>query len=151
TPVDPRVVEAMVAYFFEKFGNAASVNHAFGWRAAESVENARSQLATLLGTTPRSLIFTSGATEANNLALKGVLGRSSAGSHLIISATEHRAVIDPARRLEREGYTLTVVSVDRLGMADPRQLAEAIRPNTVLVSVMLANNEVGTIQPIAEI
>lgn len=151
TPVDPRVLEAMLPYFFEKFGNAASVNHAYGWRAAEAVEGARAQIATLLGTAPRSLIFTSGATEANNLALKGVLRRSPIGSHFVISATEHRAVIDPARRLEREGYALTVLPVDRFGRIDPQQVSEALRPNTVLVSVMLANNEVGTIQPISEI
>lgn len=151
TPVDPRVREAMLPFFTEGFGNAASVNHAFGWRAAEAVEAGRSRLAALLSTDPDSLIFTSGATEADNLALKGVLRRTPRGSHLIVAAAEHRAVLDPAQRLEREGYALTVLPVDRFGRVDPQQLAEAIRRETVLVSVMLANNEVGSINPLGEI
>lgn len=151
TPVDPRVLEVMLPYFCEKFGNAASVNHVFGWRAAEAVEEARAQIARLLGTNPRSLIFTSGATEANNLALKGVMWRSPPGSHLVIGAAEHRAVIDPARRLEREGYALTIVPVDRFGRLEPQRVADAIRPETVLVSAMLANNEVGTLNPLEEL
>jgi cysteine desulfurase len=151
TPVDPRVLEVMLPYFCEKFGNAASVNHAFGWRAADAVEQARTQIATLLRTIPQSLIFTSGATEANNLALKGVLWRAPPGSHLIVGATEHRSVLDPARRLEREGYALTILPVDRFGRLDPQQVADAIQPGTALVSVMLANNEVGTIHPLDEI
>ncbi|MFN0052896.1 MAG: cysteine desulfurase family protein [Planctomycetales bacterium] len=151
TPVDPRVLEAMLPYWRERFGNAASVNHAYGWQAAEAVEQARATLARWLGTTPQSLIFTSGATEANNLALKGVMRRSAPGSHLVIAAAEHRAVLDPARRLAREGYRLTVLPVDRYGAVDPQQVTEAIEPGAALVSVMLANNEVGTINPIREI
>lgn len=151
TPVDPRVLEAMWPYFAERFGNAASVNHAYGWEAAEAVERAREQIASLLSTVPESLIFTSGATEANNLALKGVVSRSPAGSHLITTAAEHRAILDPARRLSRRGTALTVVPVDRFAGIDPSQIADAITEKTVLVSVMLANNEVGTINPVAEI
>jgi cysteine desulfurase len=151
TPVDPRVLDAMLPWYREKFGNAASVNHAFGWQAAEVVERARDEIAALLGAPSRSLVFTSGATEANNLALKGVLARAPRESHLVVSAAEHRAILDPARRLERDGYALTILPVDRFGRVDPQQVADALTPRTVLVSVMLANNEVGTISPIREI
>ena len=151
TPVDPRVLDAMLPYFTEKFGNAASVNHLYGWEAYDAAEAARGQVASLLNVSPREVIFTSGATEANNLALKGVMRASRSGSHLVTAAAEHRAVLDPARRLQRDGYQVTVLSVDEHGRVDPEQVAAAIRPNTVLVSIMLANNEVGTINPIAEI
>jgi len=151
TPVDRRVLEAMWPYFAERFGNAASVNHAYGWEAAEAVERARAQVASLLNCVPQSLIFTSGATEANNLALKGVLARAPEGSHLVTTAAEHRAVLDPAKRLARRGASVTFVPVDRFGQVDPQQIADAITEKTVLVSAMLANNEVGTINPIAEI
>lgn len=151
TPVDRRVLEAMWPYFAERFGNAASVNHAYGWEAAEAVERARAQVASLLNCVPQSLIFTSGATEANNLALKGVLARAANGCHLITTAAEHRAVLDPAKRLARRGTSVTIVPVDRFGQVDPQQIADAITAKTVLVSAMLANNEVGTINPIAEI
>jgi cysteine desulfurase len=151
TPVDPRVLDAVLPWYREKFGNAASVNHAFGWQAAEAAERARDEIAILLGTESRTLVFTSGATEANNLALKGVLARAPRKSHLIVSAAEHRAILDPARRLERDGHELTILPVDRHGRVDPQQVADAITPRSALVSIMLANNEVGTISAIREI
>lgn len=151
TPVDARVLERMVPFFREKFGNAASINHVFGWRAAEAVEAARQQVATLLSTDPHAVVFTSGATEANNLALKGVLRASPLGSHVVTTAVEHKAVLDPLKRMKRQGYGVTIVGVDPEGRVDPEQIAAALKPETVLVSVMWANNEVGTIQPIADI
>lgn len=151
TRVDPRVLEAMLPYFGEKYGNAASINHAFGWEAADAVEAAREQIARLLGATPGSLVFTSGATEANNVALKGVIHAAADDAHLITNAAEHRAVLDPAKKLARDGYEVTILPVDEHGMVDPQQVADALRPNTALVSVMLANNEVGTINAVAEI
>jgi cysteine desulfurase len=151
TRVDPRVLEAMVPFFSDEYGNAASVNHTFGWRAGEAVDRARSQVADLLNADSKCVIFTSGATESNNLALKGVMRAAGPGRHLIINAAEHKAVLDPAKALEREGFEVTVLPVDRYGMVDPQQVADAIRPDTVLVSVMWANNEVGTINPMAEI
>ena len=151
TPVDARVLEQMVPYFREQFGNAASINHAFGWRAKKAVDRARAQVADLLHVEPQAIVFTSGATEANNLALKGVLRASPAGSHVVTTAIEHKAVLDPLKRLKRQGYGVTIVPVDRQGQVDPEQIAAAIKPETVLVSVMWANNEVGTIQPLHEI
>ena len=151
TPVDERVLEQMLPYFREKFGNAASINHVFGWRAAEAVDKARQQVADLLQVTPKSIVFTSGATEANNLALKGVLRASPPGSHVVTTAIEHKAVLDPLKRMQRQGYGVTIVPVDGHGEVSPQQIAEALRPETVLVSVMWANNEVGTIQPLSEI
>ncbi len=151
TPVDSRVLERMIPYFREKFGNAASINHVFGWRAAEAVETARRQVAELLHVDPAAIVFTSGATEANNLALKGLLRSSSPGSHVVTTAVEHKAVLDPLKRLKRQGFGVAIVPVDREGRVDPEQISAAIKPETVLVSVMWANNEVGTIQPIAEI
>lgn len=151
TPVDARVLERMWPYFRERFGNAASINHEFGWRAAEAVETGRQQIAALLRTEPQSVVLTSGATEANNLALKGVLRAAPAGSHVVTTAIEHKAVLDPLKRLKRQGYGVTIVPVDREGRVDPEQIAAALQPNTVLVSVMWANNEVGTIQPLTEI
>jgi len=152
TPCDPRVVEAMLPYFTEKFGNAASRNHAFGWQAEEAVENAREQVAELIGASPKEIIFTSGATESNNLAIKGVASMyRKKGNHIITCVTEHKAVIDPLKRLERDGWNVTWLAVDPDGRVNPRQVREAITDQTVLVSIMVANNEVGTIQPIAEI
>lgn len=151
TRVDPRVVEAMLPYFTEKYGNAASVDHVFGSEAANAVDKARTHIAELLQVDPRDLIFTSGATEANNLAIKGVMQAAGPGSHLVTAAAEHRAVLDPARKLARNGFEVTIVDVDRYGMVTPQNIADAIQPNTVLVSVMFANNEVGTINPIEEI
>jgi cysteine desulfurase len=151
TPVDPRVLECLLPYFTERFGNAGSVNHRFGTEAAAAVEAARENVARLLNVPPKGIVFTSGATEANNLALKGVLHKAATGSHLIINAAEHRAILDPAKRLERAGYGVTVLPVDGEGMVDPEQVARALRPETVLVSVIVANNEVGTLNPVAEI
>jgi cysteine desulfurase len=152
TRTDPRVVEAMLPYFTEHFGNAASRTHVFGWKAEEAVDRARGQVAALIGAEPREVVFTSGATESNNLAIKGAcrLHRHEA-NHVITVATEHRAVLDPCRRLESEGFRVTFLPVDRFGRVSPQQVADAITPQTVLVSVMLANNEVGTLQPVAAI
>ena len=152
TPVDPRVVEAMLPYFSEKFGNAASRTHAYGWSAEAAVELGREVVAAAIGAwSPKEIVFTSGATESNNLALRGVLEAAPAGSHEVTTAIEHHAVLDPIRHLEHYGYEATVVPVEPNGIVDPSRIAAAITPKTVLVSVMSANNEVGTIQPIAEI
>lgn len=151
TPVDPRVLEAMLPYFTAKFGNAASVNHAYGQEAAAAVENARAQVAALLGSEPSSIVFTSGATEANNLAIKGVLRAAAPGSHFITTAAEHRAVLDPAKKLKRAGFGVTVLPVDEHGLVDPQRIDEAITEKTVLVSVMTANNEVGSLSSIEAI
>src|SRR5690606_20483709 len=123
----------------------------FGWNARDAVERARDQVASLLGVESRTLVWTSGATEANNLAIKGVLRASKLGSHLIINAAEHRAVLDPASRLQRAGYEVTVLPVDRFGQVNPQDVASAIRPSTVLVSLMAANNEVGTLNDVGEV
>jgi cysteine desulfurase len=152
TPADPRVVEAMLPYFSEHFGNAASRNHVFGWHAAEAVEKAREQIAKLIGATANEIIFTSGATESNNLALKGVAGMyRTAGNHIVTIATEHKAVLDPCKRLEHEGLRITFLPVNRDGQITPEQVDQAITGQTILVSVMAANNEIGTLQPIREI
>ncbi len=151
TRVDPRVLERMLPFFSERYGNPSSISHAFGWDAADAVENARSQMARAIGTDERSIVFTSGATEANNLALKGVMLRCPPGSHLIVSAIEHRAVLDPARRLERSGYRVTVLPVNPFGEVDLDQLSESLTPETRLVSVGWANNEIGTLQNIEAI
>lgn len=151
TRVDPRVVEGMLPWFTEKYGNPASVNHEFGWEARDAVEDARSQIAGLLNVRPKCLIFTSGATESNNLAIKGVLQAAGSKRHLITNQAEHRAVLDPARTLRRAGFDVTVLPVDQFGMVDPQQVADTIRPETALVSVMLANNEVGTVNPVEDI
>jgi cysteine desulfurase len=152
TPVDPRVVEAMLPYFSEKFGNAASRTHAYGWSAEAAVELAREVVAAAIGAwSPKEIVFTSGATESNNLALRGVLEAAPAGSHVVTTAIEHHAVLDPVRHLEHYGYEATVVPVEPNGVVDPARVAAAITPKTALVSVMTANNEVGTIQPIADI
>ena len=152
TRVDPRVLEAMLPYFTEHFGNAASRTHAFGREAKEAVDQAREQVAGLLGAGSREIVFTSGATESNNLAIKGVAGMyRKNGNHLITVVTEHKAVIDPCKRLEREGFRVTFLPVDRYGRVSPEQVAEATTEQTILVSIMAANNEIGTLQPIADI
>lgn len=153
TPIDPRVLEAMLPYFTEKFGNAASRNHAFGWEAEEAVENARKQIARLIHADPKELVFTSGATESDNLALKGVVEMyREKGDHIITSMTEHRAVLDTAKALEtKRGLKVTYLPVDKTGMVSPDDLRNAITDKTILISIMLANNEIGTINPIKEI
>jgi cysteine desulfurase len=151
TPVDPRVLETMRPYYEEQFGNSASTNHMWGQRAADAVTRGRSQVAALLGVPAKSLVFTSGATESNNLALKGAMLAAGRGGHLITTAAEHRAVLDPAKRLQRAGFSVTVLPVDRYGAVDPEQVARAITEKTVMVSILFANNEVGTINPIHDV
>lgn len=152
TPVDPRVLQAMLPYFSEKFGNPASRNHRFGWEAEEAVERARKQVASLIGAQPREIIFTSGATESDNLALKGVAeAYANRGRHIITVATEHKAVLDSARRLEQRGFRVTYLPVKPDGLVDLDQLRDSITAETILISVMYANNEIGVIQPIREI
>ncbi|HVU03717.1 MAG TPA: aminotransferase class V-fold PLP-dependent enzyme [Polyangiaceae bacterium] len=153
TPVDPRVLEAMLPYFTEKFGNAASRTHAPGMVAESAVTRAREAVARCIGArSARDVVFTSGATESNNLALRGVVeARGVAGVHVVTTAIEHHAVLDPCLHLERLGASVTVVPVQSNGVVDPARVAEAITERTALVSVMLANNEIGTIQPVAEI
>jgi len=152
TPCDPRVVEVMLPYFTEKFGNSASRNHTFGWEAEEGVDLARKQIAHLIGADAKEIIFTSGATESDNLALQGIAAMyREKGDHIITSATEHRAVIDTAKYLEKKGVTVTFLPVDKAGMVSPDDVRNAITDKTILISVMLANNEIGTINPIAEI
>lgn len=152
TPCDPRVVEAMLPYFTEKFGNSASRNHSFGWEAEEGVDTARKQIAKLINADSKEIVFTSGATESNNLALKGVAEMyREKGDHIITSSTEHRAVIDPAKSLEKKGVKVTYLSVDKTGTVNPDDVRNAITDKTILISIMLANNEIGTINPIKEI
>jgi cysteine desulfurase len=152
TPVAPEVFEAMRPFFVEQFGNAASRSHAFGWAAEGAVETARAEVAELIGCRPIEVVFTSGATESDNLALKGVAyAYRDKGTHLVTSQVEHPAVLDTCKRLEKEGFQVTYLPVDRHGMVDPDDVAKAVTPKTTLVSVMLASNEVGTIQPLAEI
>jgi cysteine desulfurase len=152
TPCDPRVVEAMLPYFTERFGNAASRTHAFGWQAEEAVENAREQVAALIGAGPKEIVLTSGATEAVNLAIKGVSDRyASRGNHIITVATEHKAVIDTCKHLEKSGAEVSWLPVDSEGLIDLSELEAAIRPTTILICVMFANNELGVLQPIREI
>ncbi len=152
TRVDPRVLEAMLPFFTTEFGNAASKSHAFGWRAEEAVTRARTQVAKAIHADPKEILFTSGATESDNLALFGALaaGRER-GDHLVTGATEHPAVLDAARRLESQGVRVTVLPVDRHGRVDPDDVRRAITARTVLVSLMFANNEVGTLHPVREI
>ena len=151
-PVDPRVAEAMIPYLTEHFGNPASRNHAFGWEAKEAVEQAREQVAELIGASAREIVFTSGATESNNLAIKGVARfNAEKGKHIITVATEHKAVLDSVHALERDGWEATILGVQPDGRIDLDALRAAIRPDTTLVSVMFANNEIGVIQPIREI
>jgi cysteine desulfurase len=151
TRIDPRVLEAMTPWFTEKFGNAASVNHAYGWEAAEAVEAAREQVARTLGTSAKSIVFCSGATEANNLALKGVLQAAGEDAQLVTNVAEHRSVLDPARKLQRAGFEVTFLPVDEHARVNPDDVARSLSSETRLVSVMLANNEVGTINDIAAI
>jgi cysteine desulfurase len=152
TPVDPRVLDAMLPYFSDKFGNAASRNHSFGWTAEEAVENARGQISKLINATPKEIIFTSGATESNNLAIKGVAEMyHEKGNHIITQVTEHKAVLDTCKRLEKYGYQVTYLPVSKDGRIDLDDLTRAITPKTILISIMYANNEIGVIQPIAEI
>lgn len=152
TPCDPRVVEAMVPYFFEHHGNAASRNHPFGWEAEEAVDYAREQIAKLLGADEKEIIFTSGATESDNLAIKGVYEMySRKGNHIITVKTEHKAVLDTCNKLEKHGAEVTYLDVKPDGLIDLAELEAAIKPNTILVSVMWANNETGVIQPMKEI
>ncbi len=152
TPCDPLVVEAMLPYLTEEYGNAASRTHGFGWRAEEALEDARRQVARGLGADPREIVFTSGATEANNLALLGAVRAAGASSaHVVTCRTEHSAVLDPCRALEKEGAEITRLGVDRLGHLDLDRLAAAIRPETVLISVMHANNEIGVIHDLLAI
>jgi cysteine desulfurase len=152
TPVSPEVFEAMRPYFCERFGNAASRSHPFGWVAEEAVEQARAQVAHLLGCKPPEVVWTSGATESDNLAIKGVAAAyREKGRHLITSRIEHHAVLDTCKRLEREGYRVTYLPVDPSGRVDPADVERAITKETILISIMAANNEIGTLQPIAEI
>jgi cysteine desulfurase len=152
TPVDPRVLEAMLPYFTEHFGNAASRTHAYGWKADAAVENARRQVAALLGASAKEVVFTSGATESNNLAIKGAArALKSRGNHIVTVVTEHKAVLDSCKRLEHEGFEITRLGVGSDGRVDLDQLRDAVTERTVLVSVMAANNEIGVLQPIAEI
>ncbi len=153
TPLDPRVLEAMLPYFTEKFGNAASRNHPFGWEAEEAVDAAREQIAKLIGAKGKEIIFTSGATESDNLAIKGVVEfYKEKGNHVITCVTEHKAVLDTCKALERAGKaTTTYLPVDKYGMVSPDDVRNAITDKTVLISIMYANNEIGTIHPIREI
>ena len=152
TPVDPRVLDAMLPYFTQRFGNAASRNHAFGWEAAEAVEAARGQVAALINARPADVVFTSGATESNNLAIKGVVeARRGRGNHVVTLATEHPSVLDACRALARDGIEVTVLPVGRDGLVDPVEVARVVGERTLLVSVMAANNEIGVLQPIEDI
>jgi cysteine desulfurase len=152
TPMDPRVFEAVRPYFMDVFGNAASRNHSFGWQAEEAVEKARKQIADLIGATSKEIVFTSGATESNNLALKGVAQMyAEKGNHFITAATEHKAILDTCKRLEKEGVRVTYLPVQTNGLVDLDQLREAITDKTVLVSIMYANNEIGVVQNLREI
>ena len=152
TPVDPRVLDAMLPYFSENFGNAASRNHAFGWKAEEGVEHAREQVAKLIGATPKEIIWTSGATESNNLAIKGVAEMyREKGNHIITEVTEHKAVLDTCKRLEKYGFEVTYLPVQKDGRVDLDDVRKAITPRTILLTIMYANNEIGVVQPIAEL
>ena len=152
TPMDPRVLEAMIPYFTENFGNAASRNHSFGWQAEEAVDYAREQIAQLIGADPKEIIFTSGATEGNNLGIKGVYEMyGSKGNHIITCTTEHKAVLDTCKHLEKLGADVTYLEVQPDGLIDLKALEAAMRPTTILVAIMYANNEIGVIQPVKEI
>ncbi|MDZ4071673.1 MAG: IscS subfamily cysteine desulfurase [Sediminibacterium sp.] len=152
TPMDPRVLEAMIPYFTEHFGNAASRNHSFGWQAEEAVDYAREQVAKLIGADPKEIIFTSGATEGDNLGIKGVFEMyASKGNHIITCTTEHKAVLDTCKHIERQGGEVTYLEVNPEGLIDLKQLEAAIKPTTILIAIMYANNEIGVVQPVKEI
>jgi len=152
TPVDPRVLDAMLPYFTRTFGNAASRNHSFGWSAEEAVDHAREQVAALIHADPKEIVFTSGATESDNLAIKGVAEMyKDKGDHIITSVIEHKAVLDTCKRLEKDGYRVTYLPVDDMGLVRLEDVQEAIEDKTILISLMFANNEIGVINPIAEI
>ncbi len=152
TPLDPRVLEAMLPFFTERFGNAASRNHSFGWQAEEAVETGRKQIAGLIGATAKEIVITSGATESDNLAIKGVAEMyRQKGNHIITAVTEHKAVLDTCKRLEKQGCAVTYLPVRRDGLIDLDQLKQAITDKTILITIMLVNNEIGVVQPIAEI
>jgi cysteine desulfurase len=152
TPMDPRVLEAMIPFFTEHFGNAASRNHPFGWEAEEAVDYAREQVAKLVGADPKEIIFTSGATEGDNLGIKGVYEMyASKGNHIITCTTEHKAVLDTCKHIERSGGEVTYLEVKADGLIDLKELEAAIKPTTILIAIMYANNEIGVIQPIKQI
>src|ERR1700688_3222984 len=152
TPMDPRVLEEMLPYFMEKFGNTASRNHSFGWAGEEGVETARERVAKLVGATPKEIIFTSGATESDNLPIKGVAEMyREKGNHIITQAIEHKAVLDTCKRLEKYGYEVTYLPVQKDGRVDPEDVRKAITPKTILITIMYANNEIGSVNPMAEI
>ncbi len=152
TPMDPRVLEAMIPYFTEHFGNAASRNHPFGWEAEEAVDYAREQVAQLIGADPKEIIFTSGATEGDNLAIKGVFEMyASKGNHIITCTTEHKAVLDTCKHIEKTGGEVTYLQVQSDGLINLKELEAAIKPATILIAIMYANNEIGVIQPVREI
>jgi cysteine desulfurase len=151
TPLDPRVLDAMLPYFTERFGNPHSAQHAYGWAAAEAVDAARVQVATLIGALPDEIVFTSGATEANNVAIRGVAACAGAARHVITCATEHPCVLETCRALQRDGFEVTELPVGRDGVVDLDQLRAALRPTTALVSIMTANHEIGVLPPIAAI
>ena len=152
TPMDPRVLDAMLPYFTEKFGNAASRNHSFGWAGEEAVENARQQVASLINATAKEIIFTSGATESDNLMIKGVAEMyREKGNHIITQAIEHKAVLDTCKNLEKHGFEVTYLPVQKDGRVDPEDVRKAIKPTTILICIMYANNEIGAINPIQEI
>ena len=152
TPMDPKVLEAMTPYFLQHYGNAASRNHPFGWEAEEAVDYAREQVAKLIGSDPKEIIFTSGATEGDNLAIKGVFDMyASKGNHIITCVTEHKAVLDTCKHIEKMGGEVTYLPVNGEGLIDLAELEAAIKPNTILIAIMYANNETGTIMPVKEI
>jgi cysteine desulfurase len=152
TPLDPRVLDAMMPYFTDKFGNAASRNHSFGWAGEEAVETARQQVASLINATAKEIIFTSGATESDNLMIKGVAQMyREKGNHIITQAIEHKAVLDTCKRLEKDGFEVTYLPVQQDGRVNPEDVRKAIKPTTILITIMYANNEIGVINPMAEI
>ena len=152
TPVDPRVLDEMLPFFSKQFGNAASRNHSFGWEAEKAVEQAREQIARLIHCDPKEIVITSGATESNNIAIKGIVEMyHDKGNHIITAVTEHKAILDTAKRLEKKGLEVTYLTVNKDGKIDPDAVLAAITDKTILISIMMANNEIGVIQPVAEI